>query len=113
MSMRRKILGVVSGTVTAGLAIAGVEALAHDRIAGDALFAAVAAGYGLGALGGSFVAFWISGARWTAVTVTAILALLALLNLFALPHPMWFAPVAAMTLAAGHAAAIGAARRFA
>ncbi|ASR53024.1 hypothetical protein B5J99_17460 [Blastomonas fulva] len=111
MSMGRKILAVVLGTVTAGLAIAGVEMLAHGRITGDALFAAVAAGYGLGAFGGSLVAFRLSGARWTAVAVTAILALLAIGNLFALPHPMWFVPVAAVTLAAGHAAAIAVSRR--
>lgn len=113
MSIWRKLMGVVAGTISAGLAIAATEALAHGRITGDALFAAVAVGYGLGAFGGSLVAIRLSGARWPAVVVTAVLALLALLNLFALPHPMWFVPVAAVTLGAGHVIGIKTARRLA
>lgn len=111
MRFGRSTLGIVAGTLTAGLVIASVEALAHGRAAGDALFGAVAGAYGLGAFGGSLVALRLSGARWTAVVVTMVLALLAIINLFAMPHPMWFVPVAAAMLAAGHFAAIGAARR--
>ncbi len=112
MSIGRKLTGVVAGTISAGLVIAGTEALAHGRITGDALFAAVAVGYALGAFGGSLVAFRLAAARWPAVVVTAVLALLAIINLFALPHPIWFVPVAAVALVAGHAIAITVARRI-
>ena len=111
MNFGRSILGTVAGIMTAGLVIAGVEAMAHGRVAGDALFGVVAGGYGLGAFGGSLVALRLSGARWTAVVVTVVLALLVIVNLFAMPHPIWFVPVAGATLAAGHFAAIVTARR--
>ncbi len=112
MSIWRKILAPVLGIAAAGATIAAVETLAHGRIAGDALFAAVAAGYGFGAFIGGLVALRLCGERWAALTVAGCLAALAILNLFAIQHPMWFIPVAAITLAAGYAAATAADRRM-
>lgn len=111
MAMGRKIVALVLGIVTAGVVIAIVEGMAHGRVEGDALFGTVAVGYGLGAFAGDLVALRLSGARWVAITATCILGLLGIINMFALPHPLWFAPVAAASLAAGLFAAIGTARR--
>lgn len=107
----RPLLAFLAGLVAAGLTIAVVEAVAHGAVSGEALFGAVAAGYGLGALVGGVVANRLSPARWPGIVVTLALAALALLNLVTIAHPVWFVPVAALALAAGHLAAGRLARR--
>lgn len=100
MTVVRKIIAVVAGAAAASLVIAAVESVAHGSLAGDQLFAAVILGYGLGALVGTLVAAAIAGHR-TSSFVPVLLALLALINLFAFPHPLWFMPVAALALFCG------------
>lgn len=108
MTILKRTLAILAGVAAAGLCIAGVEALAHARLQGQGVFAAAVAGYGLGALVGSALAARI-GDRLCSGIVTLVLAALALVNLLAFPHPLWFAPVAVLILALGWAvgAAIG------
>ncbi|WP_066529635.1 hypothetical protein [Erythrobacter sp. CCH5-A1] len=100
MTMLRKIGGVVGGVLAAGLVIAGVETAGHSMTSGEAVFALAAAGYGLGALAGSAVCAALAG-RGLSIAVPVVLGVLALINLFAFPHPLWFVPAAAVMLAAG------------
>lgn len=100
MAMARKILGVLAGTVVAGVTVALVEMVGHARLAGDAVFGVVVIGYGLGALAGTIVATRIADRR-VAKAVPLILAALAAINLFSFPHPIWFAPAAIAALALG------------
>lgn len=111
MSVLKTIVGVVVGVVAAGLPIAGVEAVAHGRLQGDALFIAVIIGYGIGAFLGTAVAAKIAGARM-AMAVPLLLGLLATLNLFAFPHPWWFAPLGIVALAIGWRSGIALPNRF-
>jgi len=102
MTMLRKIGGVVGGVLAAGLVIAGVETAGHSVASGEAVFALAVAGYGLGALAGSALCTALAGRRLS-MAVPIVLGVLALVNLFAFPHPLWFAPVAVLTLALGWA----------
>lgn len=97
----RKSGAVVAGLIAAGLTIMLVETAAHGRLAGDALFGAVAGGYGLGAFVGAALAMWIARSRGPAMVVVAGLAILSVVNLFAISHPIWFVPVAAAALVLG------------
>lgn len=97
MTVVRKIIAVVAGATAASLVIAAVESVAHGSLAGDQLFAAVILGYGLGALAGTMVAAAVADPR-TSIFIPVLLALLALINLFAFPHPLWFMPLAALAL---------------
>lgn len=99
--MIREIAAGFAGLVAASLVVMAVEALAHGQFKGDALFVAVAIGYGLGALAGSTLATMIAWTRWPAIIVAVVLALLGIVNLFAIDHPIWFVPVAVIVLAAG------------
>ncbi len=100
MTMLRKIGGVVGGVLAAGLVIAGVETAGHGVARGEAVFALAVAGYGLGALAGSALCTALAG-RKLSMAVPIVLGVLALVNLFAFPHPVWFVPAAAAILAAG------------
>lgn len=100
MTVGRKIIGVVAGILCAGVVIALVESVGHAIGRGAAVFGFAAGGYGLGAAVGTAVATVIAGAR-VAVAVPLVLAVLAAINLFAMPHPMWFVPAAVVALAAG------------
>ncbi|WP_285713738.1 hypothetical protein [Erythrobacter oryzae] len=100
MTMLRKIGGVVGGVLATGLVIAGVETAGHSIASGEAVFALAVAGYGLGALAGSAVCAALAG-RSLSIAVPLVLGVLALINLFAFPHPVWFVPAAAIALASG------------
>ncbi|MEL7199497.1 MAG: hypothetical protein AAGL10_14395 [Pseudomonadota bacterium] len=109
--MIRSILAFILGVFAAGAVIALVELAGHSLLgeeAGDALFVVVTIGYGLGAMTASAIATRISAALWPAIAACVLLAGLALANLFAFPHPIWFTPVAAVTLIGGYFAG----RRF-
>lgn len=101
MTIGRNIGAVAAGVVAAGMVIAVVEMLIHAVTEGDAMFFAVALGYGLGAMTGTWLALKISPARTVGVVVTALLAALAVSNLFIIDHPIWFVPLAAFLLAIG------------
>ncbi len=109
MTILRKTLSVLAGTLAGGLCIAVVEATAHSVSGVQAAFAAAIAGYGLGALAGSAVAARFAD-RTSAAIVTGILSALAAVNLFAFPHPIWFAPAAVVSLLLGCAIGIRIAR---
>lgn len=98
MSVARKALGPIAGIVVAGAVIALTESILHRLPMQDALFAGVAAGYGLGALAGGAAAARIARHRIGPILVALVLAALAAINLFAMPHPWWFAPLAALLL---------------
>jgi hypothetical protein len=100
MMMLRKIAGVVGGVFAAGLVIAGMETAGHSLATGEAVFALVVAGYGLGVLAGTAVCAAVAG-RGPSIAVPVLLGGLALINLFAFPHPVWFVPAAAAVLVAG------------
>ena len=100
MPILRKFMSVVAGIFAGGLVVAAVEAAGHAVLNGEWLFAAAAAGYGLAAAAGSFVAGRL-GDRLCSVIVTGVLALLAAINLFAFPHPPWFTPIAVVLLVLG------------
>jgi len=102
MNILRNAASVVAGIVAAGLCIAAIEAAAHSLAEGDTVFVAAVAGYGVGALVGSAIAARF-GHRLCAAIVTGVLAVLAAINLFAFPHPIWFAPAAVVSLLAGWA----------
>ena len=99
--MLRNIAGVLAGCLCAAVVIAIIEMIAHANLSDDALFAAVALGYGIGAMAGASTAIRIAGTRWPGAAVAILLAVLATINLFALEHPGWFMPVAAVILLAG------------
>ena len=100
MRMLRGFGLAVLGALIAGAVVAGVEALAHGRLSGDALFATVAVGYGLGAGLGCLAASRLGG-RWSCFAIAAVLAGLATINLYSFAHPAWFAVVAALSLGLG------------
>ena len=101
MTIARGVLGVVAGVIAAGAVIAVTEMLIHAVLDGDAVFGAVAVGYGLGALAGTWLSVKISPARVVGIVVTAFLAVLAVSNLFVIEHPVWFTPLAAVLFAIG------------
>lgn len=102
MTILKRTLAILTGVAAAGVCVAAVEAMGHAALQGQGVFAAAVAGYGLAALIGSVIAARI-GDRVCAAIVTLVLAILAVVNLFAFPHPAWFAPVAVLTLALGWA----------
>ena len=102
MTILKRTFAILAGVAAAGVCVAAVEAMGHATLQGQGVFAAAVAGYGLAALIGSAAAVRI-GDRVCAGIVTLVLAMLAVVNLFAFPHPLWFAPVAVLTLALGWA----------
>lgn len=90
----------MAGVVAAGLVIALTEWLGHALLRGDALFAAAILGYALGAAAGTFITARFAGAP-VSIVVPLVLAVLAAVNFFSFPHPVWFAPAAIVALAAG------------
>jgi hypothetical protein len=95
----KRIGGPVLGIVVAGCIVAGIEMIGHASGDSDVPFIAALVGYFAGALAGGTLAAWISDRpRIAIVCVTGLLTILALINLFAMPHPVWFAPVAAVLL---------------
>lgn len=100
MNVLRTTLAAVSAIVASAVVIAGTEALAHANLSGDARFGAATVGYALGAMAGSAVATMF-GVRHLATAVTLLLAVLAAVNLFSFPHPLWFAPLAVLMLVLG------------
>lgn len=101
MAIGRNLGAVVAGVVAAGAVIAVVEMLIHAMAEGDVVFGAVAVGYGLGALAGTWLALKISHLRVVGIVVTALLAALAVSNFFFVEHPFWFTPLAAVLFAMG------------
>ena len=100
MAVGRSILAVLGGVIGAGVMIALIEYVGHALASGEAVFGVAAAGYGVGALAGTFIATLIADRR-AAVAVPTILAVLAAVNLFSFPHPVWFVPAAIAALALG------------
>lgn len=100
----RNVLAFIGGVFAAGAVIALVEIAGHSFASEAGLFAIVAAGYGLGALAGSAMAARIGTHSWPPMGVALALAAMAILNLFAIAHPVWFIPAAAVALIAGHLA---------
>lgn len=88
---------ILGGIVAAGAVIAVVEWAGHQMADQNASapFAAALAGYGVGGLAGAVLARHLAPARAVAGwSVIGVLSLLAAINLFAFPHPDWFAPLA-------------------
>lgn len=112
MAAGRNIAAVLGGIAVAGGVVALVEAAGHALVAPAVAFAVAVGGYGLGALAGTALATAVAGRR-VAIAVPVVLALLAAINLFVLPHPAWFVPAAAAALALGWwlGAGLGSARR--
>jgi hypothetical protein len=100
MSIGRRMLGLLGGVIAASVVIAATEFVGHSAVEGDNLFAIVVLGYGLGALAGTTAATWLSD-RVAGAVVPIILGVLSGINLFAFPHPGWFAPAALAALALG------------
>lgn len=101
MRFGRILAGVVGGLVLAGFVIFLSEGAGHAMLGqGDAVFAAVAVGHGLGAAAGSWLACRIAGRR-ASIAVPVLLALLALANMLSFVHPGWFGPLAGAMLIAG------------
>ena len=124
--MLRLIGGIAAGIVLAMATVFVVELVGHvlypvgeidmaDREAVAAMIAAlplgalliVAIAWLLGALVGGALAAWLSGRRWSAWLVAAVVALFALATVFMYPHPVWmqiaaFAAPALGGLLAGH-----------
>jgi hypothetical protein len=100
MNILRTTLATVSAIAASAVVIAGAEALAHANLSGGARFGAATVGYALGAMAGSAVATWF-GVRHLGAAVTLLLAVLAAVNLFSFPHPLWFAPLAILMLVLG------------
>ena len=126
--MLRLIGGIVAGVVLAMATVFVVELVGHilypvgeidmeNREAVAAMIAAlpvgalliVAIAWLLGALVGGALAARLSGRRWAAWVVAAVVALFALATVFMYPHPVWMqiaaiAAPAAGGLIAGHLA---------
>lgn len=100
MTIGRRVLGILAGVLAAGLVVALAEAVGHAAATEPMVFGVVVIGYGLGSLAGTVTTVAIADRR-TAIAVPLILAVLAAINLFSFPHPLWFAPVAAAALALG------------
>ena len=129
--MLRLIGSIVAGIVLAVATVFVVELVGHivypvgetdmqDREAVAAMIAAlpvgalliVALAWLLGALVGGSLAARLSGRRWPAWVVAAVVALFALATVFMYPHPVWmqiaaFVAPALGGLIAGHLAARG------
>ncbi len=108
--MRRGILGIVAGVVAGGAVILLVEGLGmrvypppagldlknpesirtfmKNAPVGALLF--VLAAHAAGGLAGGSLAALAGRALWPGIATGAILMVLALLNLLAVPHPAWF-----------------------
>lgn len=102
MTILRKSLAVVGGILIGGLLIAAVEAVGHSLVRGEAVFGVAITGYGFGAAAGSLVAARFAD-RVCSMIVTGALALVAAINFFAFPHPLWFAPTAVIIMLLGWA----------
>jgi uncharacterized membrane protein YoaK (UPF0700 family) len=107
----RRLLGVVGGSVLAGLVVQAIEALGNRRYplpagtnlddlasmkqavrllpAGAFLF--VLAAWVAGAFVGAFVASQLSGrtSKWPSVTVGLLVLSAAVNSMLTLPHPIW------------------------
>ncbi len=87
-------LATVAGIAVAAVAIFAVERLGHSASVLDP-FAVAIAGYLVGSFTGAVVAARLAAsARLASRIVVGVLAGLAAINLFAFPHPVWFAPAA-------------------
>lgn len=102
MTILRKTLAVLGGILSGGLVITAVEAIGHSFARGEAVFGVAITGYGIGTAAGSFVAARF-GDRVCSMIVTSALAILAAINFFAFPHPLWFAPTAVIIMLLGWA----------
>ncbi|MBB3032925.1 hypothetical protein [Alteriqipengyuania lutimaris] len=92
--------GAVLGVFGSGLAIMLLEKTVHSRLEGTTMFVAVVVIYAVAAVLGAVLSGWIGG-TWAAVAVGVLLAALAAMNTFAMPHPIWFIPASALAIAAG------------
>lgn len=118
--MLKRIAGMAAGLVAAVATILLVQLLGHtvyptaeidlrDHDAVAAMIAAMPLGAMLfvvfawfaGALAGGAVAAWISGRRWTAWAVGAIVALMGIVNILTYPHPAWMQIAAVVAPALG------------
>ncbi|MBY0566589.1 MAG: hypothetical protein K2P70_04725 [Hyphomonadaceae bacterium] len=99
--MLRNFLVGVGAVFSAGLFIALAETALHALITGELVFVGVALSYAVAATLAAAIA-----RRWSnalvAIVACVLLGALAALNLFMLPHPQWFAPLAIATLVGGY-----------
>ncbi len=107
--MVRAVLGFILGIIIAFVVVIGAQALVNyvyplprglnvfDRAAMEAVFRAMPASqfamilttYFLGGLAGGFVATKVGNAYWPLWAVAIIIALVAAMNVFTYPHPVW------------------------
>lgn len=99
--MMRNILVGAAALLCAGLLIALAETALHMLLTGELVFAGVALSYAVAATLATAIARRWSNAR-VAIVACVLLGALAALNLFILPHPQWFAPLAVAALVAGY-----------
>ncbi|MFC4761797.1 hypothetical protein [Dyella koreensis] len=99
----RTALAVLAGLVVAHGVVFGIEFIGHAVLSGAYLFVAPVVAYLLAAFLGVWVAIRLDRhhALGVALAIVVVLLALALANLAAFPHPMWFSPAAAVALAAG------------
>lgn len=97
----RLAASVLLGLFLAGAAIAGLEALIHQTLTGEAIFGGAAAALGIAAAIGGAVAVLLGRTPFGAWLVAGGLGALSLVNMSSFPHPVWFAPAAAAALIAG------------
>ncbi len=97
----RSIGAIIAGIFIAGGCVAAIETLGHQWLQGQGQFMAAALGLGFAALVGGGVALWIGKVTYFPVIIAAVLSVLMLINVFSFQHPVWFVPVALISLAAG------------
>lgn len=92
---------ILCGVVVAGALIATVEWFGHQMAGRSAAmpFIAAIAGYGVGGFAGALLARHLGPkSAVSGWSVIGALGALATINLFAFPHPVWFAPLATAIL---------------
>lgn len=99
----RQVAGVLVGIILCILIIMAVEMLGHALLTGQAAFMAPILAYLLAATVGGVAAIKVAGVRrwWLPGIIAAFLAFGTVMNMAAMDHPVWFAPAAALALAAG------------
>ena len=100
MNILKQVLLLVGAIVVAGVVIALVETVAHS-VEGVSPFVAAIGGYAAGSVGGGLLIGRFGGQPLLAIVLFVSLSALAGYNLFAFPHPDWFAPVALIALSVG------------
>lgn len=96
----RLLAAAPAGVLVGGAVIAGLEAVSHQVLSGDAVFVGAALALGVAGAIGAGLAVLIGRTRIAGWIVVAALFALSLVNVFSFPHPVWFTPAAAVALLA-------------